>query len=216
MKYILFDMDGTVMNTKEGIVKSAYYALNSLGIIEDEPEKLERFIGPPLQLSFKELYQLNDKAVEKAIVKYRERYSVKGMFECKPYEGIEGLLIKLREKGKVLCIATSKADPYATEILKAAGLYKYFDNVSTATLDGKISSKKDVINLVKASFPDTADEDMVMVGDTKYDVAGAKETGIASIGVRYGFAAKGELEESSPDYIVDDIKGLEELLLNKL
>lgn len=215
MQYILFDLDGTLINTKEGVVKSVYYALDSLGITEDEPEKLERFVGPPLKDSFMNFYQLNERGAERAIEKFRERYKEKGMYECRIFEGIEELLHSLKEQGKILCVATSKAEPFVSNMLKNAGIYHFFDFISAASLDGSIVHKPDIIKQVLNNYTDASKTDMVMVGDTKFDIIGAKEVGLKNIAVEYGFAAKGELEQAEPDVMVATVEELSEILLRE-
>lgn len=213
MQYLLFDLDGTLMNTKEGIVKSVYYALDFLGVTEDEPEKLERFIGPPLDASFRDFYQLNETGVRRAVEKYRERYAKKGQYECEPYPGIPEMLRELKEKGKVLFVATSKPAVFAEEILWYHGLSGYFDGISAATLDGAVSEKPDIIRAVLKELPEVDKREIAMIGDRRFDILGAKECGIYSIGVRYGFPEPGELEEVKADYIADTVEQLWEVLL---
>lgn len=213
MQYFLFDLDGTLMNTKEGIVKSVYYALDFLGVTEDEPEKLERFIGPPLDASFRDFYQMNETGVKRAVEKYRERYTKKGQYECEPYPGIPELLRELKEKGKTLYVATSKPAVFAEEILRHHGLLDCFDGVSAATLDGSVSEKPDIIRAVLKELPQADKKDIVMIGDRRFDILGAKECGIKSVGVRYGFPEPGELEEAEADYIADTTEQLREILL---
>lgn len=213
-EYILFDLDGTLVNTKEGIVKSVYYALDALHITEDEPEKLECFIGPPLIDSFREFYQLNDRAAEEAVKLFRQRYERKGVFECKPYDGILELTARLRKAGKRLCVATSKTQVYAEQILEMHKLRDVFEVFVGATPDGSLLIKSDIIRTVLTELGVHEVDKVVMVGDRKYDVIGAKEFGIECIGVRYGFAGAGELESAGADYIVEDVEALGRLLLS--
>lgn len=213
MKYLLFDLDGTLMNTKEGIVKSVYYALDFLGVTEDEPEKLERFIGPPLDASFRDFYQMNETGVKRAVEKYRERYTKKGQYECEPYPGIPEMLRELKEKGNMLFVATSKPAVFAEEILRHHELSEYFDGISAATLDGTVSEKPDIIRAVLKKLPEVDKKDITMIGDRRFDILGAKECGIQSIGVRYGFPEPGELEEAEADSIADTVEQLRRILL---
>lgn len=215
-KYILFDLDGTLVNTGEGIVKSVYYALERLGICEEETEKLERFIGPPLSDSFRDFYQLNETGVKKAIEKYRERYNKKGMQESKVYDGIPELLQTLKETGHVLCVATSKPGVFAEKIIDLHQIKQYFDFLSCATLDGTLSAKKDIIQIVLDRYPDASKEEFIMVGDREHDIFGAKACGIESIGVRYGFAVPGEFEAAGADYIFNTVKDLQGFLLSNI
>lgn len=213
---ILFDLDGTLVDNSEGIVKSVYYALDCLGVTEDEPEKLKRFIGPPLESAFREFYQLNDTGVRRAVEKYRERYSKKGVWECRLYEGISPLLNRLHEAGKILCVATSKPQVFMEEILASLGVKKYFTVQVGATLDGTFCEKSDIIQTVIAQLPGRKVSEMLMVGDRKFDVFGAKRCGMESVGVYYGFAEQGELETAGAEYIAQDVKELENLLCASL
>lgn len=213
-EYILFDLDGTLVNTKEGIIKSVYYALDGLHITEDEPEKLECFIGPPLIDSFREFYQLNDRAAAEAVKLFRQRYDRKGVFECKPYDGIIEMTAKLREAGKHLGVATSKIQYSAEQILEMYKLKDAFKVIVGATLDSSLVIKADVIRTVLAEMGAFEADKVIMVGDRKHDVIGAKECGLECIGVRYGFADPGELESAGADYIVEDVEALGKLLMS--
>lgn len=215
MKYLLFDLDGTLVNNRDGIVKSVYYALESLGIIEDEPEKLERFIGPPLINSFKDFYQLNDTGAKRAVEKYRERYSVKGVLECKLYDGIAELLDKLKADGYFLCVATSKPEKFTLQILENLGIKDKFDIIVGATLDSSMVEKPDIIKAILAKLPSGANEESLMIGDRRFDILGAKECNMRSVGVRWGFHEKNELENAGADYIVDTPQQLYELITSK-
>lgn len=211
-KYLFFDFDGTLVNTKKGIVKSVYYALDAIGAHEDEPEKLERFIGPPLHESFKDFYQLNDNAVQRAIEKFRERYTEKGIFESKPYDGVMEMLSAAKEGGRTICIASSKPQPHIERLLEHFNMTGIFDVVVGASLDGSLIYKADIIRKLMSLLPDAAAEEMIMIGDRRQDVLGAKECGIDSIGVKYGFAEQGELEEAGATYIAQDMNALTALL----
>lgn len=211
-KYLLFDLDGTLINTYEGIVKCVYYALNSLEIEESEPEKLKRFIGPPLEYSFKNYYNLNDTGVRKAIEKYRERYSEKGIYECKPYDGMKELLSKCYEDKRIICLATAKPQPFAEKILEMFDLKKYFSVIVGASLDNSFVEKSDIVAKVLSDLGDVPKSEMIMIGDREHDIIGAKNNGIESIGIKYGFAEIGEFEEAGANYIVENVEELVKLL----
>ena len=151
MKYkvIFFDLDGTLTDPREGIVNSIQYAADYYGI-KTEKQDLLKYIGPPLKDTFKELLgeRYTDKLGEKAVSKYRERYANGGIFENKIYPNVKETLALLKEKGFVLCTASSKPQVYVKQILEYFDIDKYFDYVGGATLDGKISRKEDVINRV--------------------------------------------------------------------
>lgn len=211
-RYILFDLDGTLVNSKEGIFKSVYYALDSLGIEESEPEKLRRFIGPPLDYSFKTFYNLNDTGVKKAIEKYRERYTEKGVYECKLYDGMTDAVKQLYQQGKIICLATSKPQIFAEQILDMFHLKEYFTVLVGASLDNRLSEKTDIIAEVLRQIPGVDKNEMIMIGDREHDIIGARENGLQSIGIQHGFAEEGEFEAAGADYIVKDTKELLALL----
>ncbi|WP_099205981.1 HAD-IA family hydrolase [Scatolibacter rhodanostii] len=211
-QYILFDLDGTLVNSSEGIFKSVYYALNSLGIEESEPEQFRRFIGPPLDYSFRTFYNLNETGVRKALEKYRERYTEKGVYECKMYEGMKELVEELVAEGKTVCLATSKPQVFAEQILEMFHIKEYFKVIVGATLDGTLSEKGDIIKEAVRQLAGVSKEEMIMIGDREHDILGAKENGVQSIGIRHGFAEKGEFEAAGADYIVENTHELKNLL----
>lgn len=208
-KYIFFDLDGTLTDSKEGIVKSAQYALHSLGIDEPDLTKLEVFLGPPLTTSFEEFYHFDEKTVEKAVKKYRERYSVTGIFENKDYDGIKQLLSHLQERGYKLVVATSKPETFAKKILVKYDLDKYFITCSGSGLYMEKETKADIINKALKRLNITNKSEVIMIGDRKHDVIGAKECGIKVIGVKYGYSKGNELEEAGADFIVNTIEDLD-------
>ena len=195
-KYILFDLDGTITDPKEGITKSVAYALSKFGIKVDSLNELCKFIGPPLKDSFIEYYNFNDDEAEKAIKYYREYFSDRGIYENQVYKGFEDILISLKENNKVLIVATSKPTIFAQKILEHFNLRKYFSFVSGSNLDGTRVKKSEVIQyaLERNNIKDLSE--VIMIGDRKHDVYGAKEIGIESIGVLYGYGDYKELYDS--------------------
>lgn len=217
--YILFDLDGTLTDPKEGITKSVQFALHHFGILEPDLKKLEKFIGPPLTESFIEFYNFDHKKAVQAVEKYRERFAKVGLYENKVYPGIESLLKKLKQENKVLAIASSKPTIFVRKILEYFKLDSYFTVIMGSELDGKRSKKEDVVEAcLKELFPNKPiDYDKtVMVGDRKFDVEGAKAYGLMSIGVGYGYAGKQELMDAGPDFYVATVKELEKLLFKKV
>lgn len=211
-QYILFDLDGTISDPATGITRSIQYALSFFEITVPNPEELTKFIGPPLIESFKEFYHFNDDQALLALKKYREYFVAKGMFENYLYKGIEELLQTLKEKGKTILLATSKPEPFAKQILGHFNLTHYFSFIGGATLDGSRSTKTDVIRYVLKSNQITEPGKTVMVGDRKHDIEGAKNNGITSIGVLYGYGSKTELQKAGADFLASDIKELMMLL----
>lgn len=212
---LLFDLDGTLFNTREGIVNCVKYALEYYGIQEKDEESLDKFIGPPLHKSFHLFYGFSEEKAVEAAAKYRERYKDKGIFECNPYDGIEEMLKKLSESGKRLGVATSKPEIFAEKILDKYDMKKYFDYVTGSLLDNTRSNKTDVIQEALRRFSaEDSREHILMIGDREHDIFGAKDTCLMSVGVRYGFAKGDELERAGAEYVVDTVSELTDLLLS--
>jgi phosphoglycolate phosphatase len=208
MDYILIDLDGTITNPKEGITKSVQYALRTMNIYIDDLDSLTKHIGPPLRDGFIEYYGFNEEEAERAVSKYREYYDETGIHENKVYDGMEHLLSRLKQAGKYLIVATSKPEELAIKVLESFHLEHYFDDICGATFDNRRASKDAVIKYAMEKNSITNPERVVMVGDRKYDILGAKAAGITSIGVLYGFGSEEELKEAGADHIaatVDDI-----------
>ncbi len=210
---ILFDLDGTLTNPAEGITKSVQYALGSFGISVSDRTQLYAFIGPPLTESFSQYYGFSQEQAEAAVAKYRERFSAVGLYENIVYDGIIECLTDLKRAGKVLAVATSKPEVFTQKILQHFDLAQYFDVVTGSELSGERTRKTDVILETLHRLGRTSLDNVVMVGDRKHDIIGAKNCGISSIGVRYGFAPAGELEKYGADIICDTVSDLQCCLL---
>lgn len=210
--YILFDLDGTITDPMLGITKSVKYALSKFNISVKSLDELCKFIGPPLKESFIKYYKFSEEDSEKAIEYYREYFSKKGIYENIVYDDFEKMLTSLKEKNKTLIVATSKPTVFAEQIIENFNLGKYFSFVSGSNLDGTRTKKADVIKyaLQQNKIIDTSS--VIMVGDREYDIYGAKEHNIESIGVLYGYGNYEELTNSGSDYIVKDVNELRELL----
>lgn len=212
-KYLLFDLDGTLTDPKEGITKSVQHALKAYGIIEEDLDKLCPFIGPPLKDSYMEFYGFNEQDAQEGVYKYREYFSVKGWMENKEYPGIDKMLDALRKAGKHLMVATSKPEEFAVKILKYFGMDHYFDFIGGADMEETRVKKADVIRYVLEKNGITDLETVIMVGDRKHDVIGAKEVGVESVGVLYGYGDRAELEKAGADYIAETVDDLSAILL---
>lgn len=215
-QYILFDLDGTLTDSKIGITTCVQYALHKMGIEEPDPDRLEPFIGPPLIDSFREFYGMNEEEAVRAVEYYRERFSTVGLFENEVYPGIPDLLAELKQKGRKLAIASSKPTVYVKKILEYFSIYEYFDIIVGSELDGTRCRKEEVVEeaLEQLSADDKfRKRDAVMIGDRKFDIEGAKAHQIPSIGVNYGYAADNELVEAGADCVVGNVKELSEVLL---
>lgn len=213
--YFLFDLDGTITDSSEGIVNCVIYALEAAGAEIPDRTKLLGFIGPPLVEGFQNITGMSKEEAVQATAKYRERYGVLGLFENKVYDGIEAVLKELKKQGKVIALATSKPETYSLRILQHFQLKKYFDVVVGSTLDGMRNHKKDVITEVfcRLDLSDSQKEKVLMIGDRRQDVEGAKACGISCAGVYYGFAEPEELETAGADYIVQNVEDLKKLIL---
>lgn len=210
-KYIFFDLDGTLTDPQEGITKCVQYALAHFGIHEDA-DNLIKFIGPPLVDSFMEFYGFSKEKALEAVEKYRERFSQIGIFENRVYDGVEDMLQKLVDTGHVLVLATSKPKVFADIIAKKFRLRPYLKMISGSELDGTRNNKDEVIEYAIKKL-DCQRDRVIMVGDRRYDIIGAKKCGIASCGVSFGYAERGELEEAGADYIAKDIPELIRILM---
>lgn len=216
--YILFDLDGTLTDPKLGITSSVQYALRALGIEEPSLDRLEPFIGPPLADSFREFYGLDEGQIETAIAKYRERFNDRGIYENEIYPGIAEMLAALKAGGKKLSIASSKPTQFVERILDYFDIRTYFDVIIGSNMDGTRSKKEEVVEealrqmLPSEMTPAEKKAAVAMVGDRRFDIEGAREHGITSVGVSFGYAPEGELEQAGADYIVDTVNALLEVL----
>ncbi|MEG3292886.1 HAD family hydrolase [Streptococcus suis] len=209
---ILFDLDGTLTDSGQGILNSVAYALEKMGIEEPDTANLNRFIGPPLYESFSRFYQLSPEDTQSAVDAFRVYFKEKGMFENQLYPGIIPLLEELRTAGKTLVIATSKPEIFAKQILEHFGIAHYFDVIAGASLDSSRISKADVIgyaiNQLEA-FPKQA----VMIGDREHDIEGARMHQLPAIGILYGYGSKQEFEKAGATMIVETVQDLKKVLL---
>lgn len=211
-KYIFFDLDGTLTDSKDGIVNSICYALEKFNIKVEERSSLYAFLGPPLKESFMKYYGFDADKADRAVDVYREYFSVKGLFENKVYEGIKELLEELRSSGRKLAVATSKPELFTKRILEHFDMMKYFDFVAGATMNEERTKKGDVIKYALESLNITDKSQVLMVGDRHHDIDGACENSIESAGVLYGYGNRKELESAGATYIVETVSQLKELL----
>lgn len=212
-QYLLFDLDGTLTDPFEGITKSVQYALNTFGIADEPLEKLKKFIGPPLKESFMEFYGFSEEDGIKAVEKYRERFSVTGIFENRLYDGIPEMLQGLKASGYVLAIASSKPTVFVEQILEHFHIKNDFDNVTGSFLDGRRTKKSEVIEAVVADLGISDRGKALMIGDRYHDVEGAKEAGMDCAGVAFGYGGRQELEAAGAVAVVDSVEALREWLL---
>lgn len=216
LKYLLFDLDGTLTDPRIGITKSVQYALKSFGIEEEDLTRLEPFIGPPLMDSFMEQYHMSAEQAAQAVVKYRERFAPIGVLENEIIPGIPEMLVTLKKADKVLAVASSKPITFVNQILKHFEILQYFDVVGGSELDGSRGTKEEVVEDVLTRIfgeEPVRTEETAMIGDRKFDIQGAKAYGLVSVGVTFGFAPRGELKAARADYIARDVKQLTKILL---
>jgi phosphoglycolate phosphatase len=196
---ILFDLDGTLTDPREGITRSVQYALAKLDIHEPDLASLEHFIGPPLLQCFMQTYHLSEARAWEAVNHYRDRFKVTGLYENRVFDGVETLLARLGEQGRTLYIATSKPTVFAREIARHFGFDRHFRQIYGSELDGTRTNKVDLIaHLLEEEG--LAAEDTLMIGDRKHDLIGASRNGLHGAGVGYGFGSREELLDESPDY----------------
>ena len=211
--FLLFDMDGTLLDTAEGILKSVVHALDAYGIVVEDTQSLLPFIGPPLSYSFRTFCGFSEEEAQRAVAIYRQRYSTKGQFECHVFPGVPEMLAKLRKQGHRLYVATSKPEPYARAMLERLGIADRFDEIVGADFADKLKTKSDVIEEAFRRTEITDRSRVLMIGDRKYDILGARESGIDSLGVYMGYAEPSELENAEPTYLAHGVEGMEKILL---
>lgn len=202
--YLLFDLDGTLTDPAQGITNSFIHALKYFGIEIPSYEKLCTYIGPPLPLTFKKEYGFDDEKATLGVKKYREYFADKGLFENKVYPGIPELLQQLKDMGKHLLIATSKPEVYSIKIAEHFDFAKYFDFICGCNMDETRSTKSEVIEyaLRLANISENDKSKVLMIGDREHDIIGAKQNGLKSCGVLFGYGSKEELKNAGADYII--------------
>lgn len=205
---LFFDLDGTLLDTGAGIMRCAAYALSFFDVTVRDPDELRVFVGPPLSETFLR-FGIPEEEVPEAVRRYRELYYTEGKYECEPYPGMEACLQALKDKGYRLFTATSKPEPLAKELLERFHLTSYFEIIAGATYDRSREKKKDVLKwlLSQSHF-----ENPLMIGDTVFDITGAAETGLASIGVAWGFGNADEMKKAGALRIVKDPEELADVL----
>lgn len=208
-KTILFDLDGTLTDSGEGIINCAILALEHFGCPIPDREEMRSFVGPPLHESFIRHGVPADQA-EEAIRVYRSRYIPIGAYENTPYPGIRELLEHLKQQGHTLYVATSKPEEMSVKILQHFDLAKYFDLICGATMDTSRSSKEDVIAYLLEKSGRRADT--VMVGDTRFDILGAAAHGIPAIGVSWGYGSVEQMQLAGAAAIAESVEELEQML----
>lgn len=199
-KYILFDLDGTLIDSGAGIIKGVKYALRKYGIEEENEAQLRTFVGPPLNQQFAKCYGFSAEKSIEAVKFFREYYETKGILENEMYAGIDSVLQKLKAQGKFLMVATSKPEKFAHNILAQHDLEKYFDFIGGSLTDGSRITKIQVLDYVLKTNKIENTDEVLMIGDTKFDILGAKNFDLKSMAVTYGYGTEKELMEAKPDF----------------
>lgn len=211
-KNIIFDLDGTLVDSNVGIINSLKYALKAIGMDPEGYGDLTRYIGPPLIDTFSESLGLGLERGQEALVRYREYYGKTGIYEADLYPGVKEMLPALKDNGRALFLGTSKVDYHAVEVLENFGIKRYFTFVGGASKDGERRGKASVLRHVIAENPGI-EKDAIMVGDTCYDVEGAKEVGLNTAAVLYGYDSPWLLEKAGAKYFFDDVPALQAWLI---
>ncbi len=201
-KTVLFDLDGTIINSEEGITNCIRYVLDYWGMEHPSQKDLLCFIGPPLREQFMNVFGWSHEKAEESVIKFRERFDKIGLYECELYPGIRQLIEELHKKGFQVALASSKHEDACVRIIEHFHLEPYFAGIFGSTRDGKISAKKQVLEVALNKLG-ASKEESLLIGDTRFDVLGAKEAGIDCIGVTYGFGTREELQAAGAAAVAD-------------
>lgn len=212
IKNVFFDLDGTIIDSSEGIFNTWDYTLQTLGLELKDRDTLRKYIGPPLEDSFAKDFNFDEEKIKEAVTIYRKSYGEKGVYETKIYDGIKELIIELASNGFNVILATSKRQSFSEETLERYGLKKYFYFISGALPDGTRRDKADIIEYALENTKIENIDDCIMVGDTIYDVNGAKANNMKCIGVTYGFGLEEELKKAGADYIAHNMEELKNII----
>lgn len=212
--YVIFDLDGTLSDSKEGITKCVQYALEKVGIIEENLEDLEYFVGPPMVEQYMKSYGMSEEKAYETLGYYRERYTPIGIYETRAYPGVKEILETLKNNGAKIGMATSKPEGMAIEVAKYLEIEDYFEIICGADLKGPRQSKAEVLNKVFENS-DFVKERSVLIGDTHYDIEGANKVGIDSIGIGWGMGSKEEMMDKGASHFFDTSNELIEYLLGE-
>lgn len=211
--YLFFDLDGTLTDPALGITNSFIHAIKYFGLEVPSYETLCSFIGPPLPDTFKQQFGFSEEKAAEGVKKYREYFSEKGLLENSVYPGIPELLAQLKQQGKKLIVATSKPEEYSVRIIEHFGLAQYFENVCGSLMDESRSKKDEVIAYAIERNGISDKSKILMIGDRKHDILGAKKVGLKSCGVLFGYGSLEELQTAGADFIAQNIQELKEICL---
>lgn len=216
-KVVLFDFDGTFVDSGEGILNCVEYALEKHNIPVGDRSRLNYFIGPPLYTSFTDLYGIEGEDCENIVETYRERYASKGVFECALYDGIIDVVKSLKENGIKVGIASAKPEIFIYQMIELFKVEGLFDTIAGRDLENHDDDKTGILLKSMSNLGIKNEEDKVkvaMVGDRHYDITGAKNAGVTSVGVTYGYGTEQELVDAGADFIAHNMEELNKILLN--
>lgn len=205
-KFVLFDLDGTLSQSSEGIRKSLEHAITSLQKPLPDLDDYTLYIGPPLLDTFRNVCGFDEESCQKGLVLYRDFYNEKGKYLNRLYDGIEDVLKKLKQSGVKTAVCTSKYEKFAEEIIDILGVTKYFDAICGSTFDGSRKDKKDLIPYAVQSLGGNIEldrESTVMLGDTYFDARGARLCGVDFVGVKYGYGAIEAMKNEGAEVFAD-------------
>ena len=211
MKTVFFDLDGTLTDSRPGILSGVAYAMGRLGVAVKAEQVSTAFIGPPLYDSFRALYGLDDPTAHRAVALYREYYSERGILENEVYHGIPAMLKSLSDDGLRLALATGKPHPYARRILSHFSLDAFIPTVFGAEFDGTHGDKADLLAFAAAELS-IDPRDAVMVGDRRYDIEGALAVGMTPVGVLWGYGSREELLSAGGMHLAGSPQGLADII----
>lgn len=211
---VLFDFDGTVADTGEGVFFCIRKAIERFGLRQPTESEIRKFIGPPMVVSYKTLYpQLSDDEVQKLLVSFREDYVKTGLYKFRLYDGITELLKKLSESGIKTAVASSKPQKELERIITYSGIDKYIGAIVGADINYKDSDKATIVEDAMKKLGVEDKSRVLMVGDRKYDIVGAHKVGIACAAVLFGYGSREEFEEYKAEYIVESFEEVEKLVI---
>ena len=211
--WLFFDLDGTLTDPALGITNSFKHALECFGLEIPAYEKLCSFIGPPLVDTFRTQFGFSEEKAALGVVKYREYFAEKGLMENSVYPGISDLLCALKDAGKKIVVATSKPEEYSVKIIEHFGLAQYFENVCGSLMDETRSKKDEVMEYALQRNQINDRSKVLMIGDRKNDILGARKTGLKSCGVLFGYGSLDELKTAGADYIAGNVTELKDICL---
>lgn len=214
-KLVIWDVDGTLLDTSEGLISSTRYMISELGLDMPSDDVLYSFVGPRIQDSLERVYGIHGEQLSHASAVFREHYKKGDVFAAIPYYGIEDVLKKLREVGIHMAVATNKRQDFVDALLSKFGFDKYMDYIAGTDMAGKYT-KTDLINICIKQFPYLTNDDAIMIGDSDYDAIAANEAGLDFLGVTYGFGFKrvSDIERYKPLGVARDVYDIFQFLVD--